>query len=96
MKYPKGYETTSTQQSLNNKPQDMPDRGGPKPTHETTSTTVNLGRKESPVAAFGAKPKMGSFESTSSSAGLHRNATSPYDNIAKDVPQTSFGGRKKK
>jgi hypothetical protein len=75
---------------------DMPDRGGPKPNYITTSSQVNLTRKESPVAAFGARPGQGEIITTSTKSSLSRTATSPYDNINATKPQTSFGGKASK
>ena len=92
---PHSYQSTSTEQDLGKGPQDMPDRGGPKPNAQITSTQVNLGRKESPVAQFGAHPGQGQVQCDSSQAPLHRNATSPYDHINETKPQVPFGGKRK-
>ena len=96
IKYPKGIQTTSTQQGIGPGPMDMPDRGGPKPNYQSSSTMIGLTRNPSPVAAFGARPSQGQVITTSEKASLSRSATSPYDNINATKPQTSFGGRGKK
>ena len=95
LRVPEGADSTSTRSDLGKGPQDMPDRGGPKPNAQVTSTQCELSRKESPVAQFGAHPGMGQVQSNSTQAPLSRSANSPYDSVNKTKPEVPFGGRKK-
>ena len=96
MRYPQNFQTTSTHDKLGKGPQDMPDRGGPKVNFQSSSSMEKLSRTPNHVAAFGAKPGMGSIQTTSTQERLNRNATSPYDNISKTTPQLSAKGKGKK
>jgi hypothetical protein len=75
----------------------MPDRGGPKPNAQITSSTVKLSRTENPVAAFGARPGMGTVQCESSKVKLSRTANSPYESsgMSATKPQLGFKGKKK-
>jgi hypothetical protein len=96
LSYPPNHQTTSTKEKLSNTPKDMPDRGGPKPEYQTTSSQVPLSRTENPVAAFGAHPNQGSVQSTSTQASLSRSASAPYENLNATKPQVPYKGSKKK
>ena len=97
MAIPKFVQTTSTDKPLKKGPADMPDRGGPKPNAQITSSQVNLSRKENPVAAFGARPGMGTVQCESSKVKLNRNSNSPYQShgMSATKPQLGFKGKKK-
>ena len=96
MNYPRNAQTTSTQQGLGKGPKDMPDRGGPKVNPQTTSSRIPLGRKELPVAAFGAKPGQGQVQCGSSTAGLSKSVAAPYGEIAATKPQVPLKGKGRK
>lgn len=92
-------QTTSTEQTLSKGPKDMPDRGGPKPTTQSTSSMCDMSRTAHPVAAFGAKPGMGTKQTSSTEASLSRTANSPYQDRGMNgtKEQESFpGGRGKR
>ena len=97
MAIPKFVQTTSTDKPLKNGPADMPDRGGPKPNAQITSSQVKLSRKENFVAAFGARPGMGTVQCESTKVPLSRNSNSPYENkgMSATKPQLGFKGKKK-
>ncbi len=96
MAIPKFVQTTSTDKPLRKGPADMPDRGGPKPNAQITSSRVTLGRTENPVAAFGAKPGMGTVQCDSTKVKLNRTANSPYQKsgMSGTKEQHSFKGKK--
>ena len=99
MAIPKFVQTTSTDKPLHKRaPADMPDRGGPKPNAQITSSQVNLSRKENPVAAFGARPGMGTVQCESTRAPLSRNSNSPYEKegMSATKPQLGFRNKGKK
>lgn len=98
MAIPKFVQTTSSDKSLRNGPADMPDRGGPKPDAQTTSSRVDLNRTENPVAAFGSRPGMGTVQCESSRANLSRTANSPYQSsgMSATKPQLGFKNKGKK
>ena len=92
-------ESTSTKQKLGKGPADMPDRGGSgKPTLLGDSTQSKLGRKEIPVAAFGARQTGGGQmpQTDSASVKLSRSATSPYDKegMSETTPRTPFQNKR--
>ena len=97
MAIPKFVQTTSTDKPLGKGPADMPDRGGPKPNAQITSSQVTLSRKENPVAAFGARPGMGTVQCESTRSPLSRTSNSPYEKegMSATKPQLSFKGKKK-
>jgi hypothetical protein len=97
MAIPSFVKTTSTSKPLKKGPADMPDRGGEKPNAQITSSQVTLSRKENPVAAFGARPGMGTVQCESSKVKLSRTANSPYqhEGMSATMPQSSFKGKKK-
>ena len=97
MAIPRFVQTTSTDKPLKKGPADMPDRGGPKPNAQVTSSQVTLDRKEHPVAAFGARPGMGTVQCESSKVKLARNTNSPYqsEGMSPTKPQLGFKGKKK-
>jgi len=98
MAIPKFVQTTSTDKPLRNGPADMPDRGGPKPNAQITSSRVDLSRKENPVAAFGSRPGMGTVQCESTRTNLQRTANSPYQSsgMSATKPQESFKGKGRK
>ncbi len=98
MALPKFVQTTSTDKPLKKGPADMPDRGGPKPNAQISSSQVTLGRKEHPVAAFGNRPGMGEVQCESSKVKLARNSNSPYQSSGMNAtkPQLGFKGKGKK
>lgn len=91
LRMPNGFSTTSSVQDLGSGPADMPDRGGPKPNCQSTSSMVPLSRDAHPVAQFGAHPNQGTVQTNSSQVPLGQNATSPYEPISRTKPQT--GGK---
>lgn len=94
-KYPPNYQTTSTQEKISpGPPADMPDRGGSKPSVQSTSSMVPLGRTEHHVAYQGAHPGMGSVQSTSTKATISRSNDSPYGPENATTPQSSMRGKK--
>ena len=99
MAIPKFVQSTSTDKSLRKGPADMPDRGGPKPDAQITSSRVDLNRTEHPVAAFGNRPGMGTVQCESTRANLQRTSNSPYQSsgMSATKPQLGFKskGRKK-
>jgi len=92
----KRYHTTSTDQKLNDRPCDMPDRGGPRPNAQVTASMVPLSRKENPVAAWGDSrgPSGSQVDSGDSStmAKLSKTANSLYEDrgMSATTPQDSF------
>ena len=97
MALPRFVESTSTDKPLRNGPRDMPDRGGPKPNAQISSSQISLSRKENPVAAFGAHPGMGTVQCESTKVKLSRTANSPYERkgMSATKPQVSFKGKKR-
>ena len=97
MAIPKFVQTTSTDKPLKKGPADMPDRGGPKPNAQISSSQVTLSRKENFVAAFGARPGMGTVQCESSKVKLDRNSNSPYqsEGMSATKPQLGFKGKKR-
>ena len=98
MAIPKFVKTTSTDKPLKKGPADMPDRGGPKPNAQISSSQVSLSRTDHPVAAFGARPGMGTVQCESSKVKLSRTSNSPYQSsgMSATQPQVSFKGKKRK
>ena len=97
MAIPRFVQTTSTDKPLKKGPADMPDRGGPKPNFQTSSSQVNLSRTDNFVAAFGARPGMGTVQCESTKVNLQRNSNSPYEKhgMSETRPQLGFKGKKK-
>lgn len=87
MKLPSNYKTTSEMKSLPNGPGDMPNRGGAKPTEQTTSEKVTLSRSENPVANLQNKPGQGSVSCHSEQVKLSRTTADPYTPFSKTTPQ---------
>lgn len=88
LKHPPNTQSTSTEQKLSNGPADMPDRGGPKPTTQSTSSSVPLSRAENPVANLENRPGMGERQTTSSAVKLTRDVKSPYLPVSEVKPKT--------
>jgi hypothetical protein len=98
MALPRFVQTTSTDKPLKKGPADMPDRGGPKPDAQITSTQISMGRKDNFVAANGAHPGMGEVQCESTKVKLSRTPNSPYQSsgINATKPQSPFGRKKGK
>lgn len=96
MKLPRNAQTTSTEQRLTEHPAGMARSGGGKPNCQTSSTQIPLNHTPHPVAAFGAKPGMGTVQTNSAQVNLSRAATSPYEKISDLRPQVSLTGKGKR
>lgn len=99
MQKPPNYQTTSSQQKLNQGPRDMPDRGGKKPEAQISgASSLPLSRTAHPVANLENKARMGTVDCNSTKMSLSRAATSPYDELNATMPQVPFSkgrGRKR-
>lgn len=95
LKDPPNAQVTSEKSPIRTGPADMPDRGGPKPNAQSTATAFPMSRTENSVAQFGARPNMGTVQSTSETVPLSRGAATPYDSVNKTKPQSPFVGKGK-